>query len=381
MKRQNICIIIITVCLLHTIACTNKKSSDKDNSFLYFNMDKIEKPKLKDVFSSIEIDTLELNDKSIIGKRFSGQHIIVVPDKYYIAIDNRYVINIFNADGTFVSSSIDCIGKGPKQYLIMQDIAYNYAENTIEVLDPFSNNIFVYNIDFVFLRKHKMTIKPKDRFRSFYPLQKDFYALIDKSETSTIHFYNTKTKESKETKYEGKIASITSNQSPFRNTNGTLYFIPPEVNNKMYVCNPQTGELIKYLKMEGSNWLNKKDIKTFNDKEEEISRYIFSESQKYTPLNRFINEQYVITLLIKHGKQYINIYNRKTNNHRTFSKLPSNKENIPTCVHLEDDVMYAFIQPSELFDFIDVDLVKNKEILKTIDDESNPCIVKYRLKM
>ena len=373
-------IIITTICLLQIIACTNKKERDQHATLLYFNMNNIEKPKLKDVFSSIEIDTLEFSNMSIIGKRFRGKYFIYIPNKYYIITDNRYVINIFNTKGDFISSSINCLGEGPGKYFIMQDIVYNYAENTIEVLDPFSN-IFVYDMNFNFLQKYKVTIKPNDRFRYFYPLQKDFYALIDNTEISTIHLYNTKTKITKKIKYDGMIAPLTTNLSPFRIVDDRLYFLPPEINNNIFFCDPQSGLLSREFQMEGSNCLNKRDVEKYNNNPKEISNYISTENKRFVPLNRFINQQYAITVLLKQGQLFSNIYNMETNKNRTFSKSPSYDENIPTCVHLEENVMYALVEPSEIADFIDIDLVRNKDILKTLKDDDNPCVVKYTIKI
>lgn len=376
----NIKIIFTAIFLLQNIACSSKKEKNQDKTILYFTMAKIEEPKLKDVFSSIEIDTLEFSDKSIIGKRFQGKFFISILNKYYIITDDRYVINIFNNEGIFISSSINCVGEGPGKYFIMQDVAYNDAENTIEVLDPFGN-IFVYDINFNFLHKIKVEIEPKEKFRYFYPLQKDFYALIDNTEKSTIHLFNSKNKKSKKIRYDGMIAQITANQSPFRYVEKRLYFTPPEINNNVFIFDPQSGILTQNLLMEGSNWIKKSDVEKFNNNLEDISRYISMESQKYAPLNRFINQEYAITMLLKQGGLYINIYNRITNKNKTFSKSPSYAENIPNCVHLEGNVMYALIEPSEINDFIDVDLVENKDILKTLKLDDNPCVVKYKLKI
>lgn len=177
------------------------------------------------------------------------------------------------------------------------------------------------------------------------------------------------------------IAQITANQSPFRYVEKRLYFTPPEINNNVFIFDPQSGILTQNLLMEGSNWIKKSDVEKFNNNLEDISRYISMESQKYAPLNRFINQEYAITMLLKQGGLYINIYNRITNKNKTFSKSPSYAENIPNCVHLEGNVMYALIEPSEINDFIDVDLVENKDILKTLKLDDNPCVVKYKLKI
>lgn len=372
--------IFTILCLLQIIACSNKEEKKQDTTLLLFSMKDIEKPVLKDIFSSIEIDTLELNQNSLIGKPFGGKHFMVIPNKYYIAIDDRFVISIFNIKGSFISNSINCLGNGPGEYLILQDVAYNPAENTIEVLDPFSN-IYVYDMNFKFLHKHKIALEPNDRFRSFYPLRKNFYALMDDSELSTIHTYDTKTEESITIQYDGRISPMSANHAPFQQVDEILYFIPPEVNNNIFFCDPQTGLLNRAFQMEGGNCLTVSEIEKYKDDPEGLSRYIDSESQKFAPLSRFLSKQYAITFLLKQGQLYNNIYNRETNKNRTFSKSPSYDKNIPTIVHLEDDVIYAFIQPSEIEDFIDVDLVVNKEILNTLDGEDNPYVVKYKLKI
>lgn len=373
-------ILFTVLCLLQIIACSSKKEKQHDTTVLSFSMDDIEKPVLKDIFSSIEIDTLELSDNSLIGRPFGGKHFMVIPYKYYITIDNKFVISIFNIEGTFISNSINCLGNGPGEYLILQDVAYNPSENTIEVLDPF-NNIYVYDINFKFLHKHKITLQPNDRFRRFYPLRKDFYALMDNTEFSTIHLYDTKTEKSSTIQYDGRISPMSANQAPFQQVDDILYFIPPEVNNNVFVCDPQTGLLSNAFEMEGNNCLIESDVEKYHDDPEELSKYIHSKSQKYAQLNRFLSKQYAITFLLKQGKLYNNIYNRETNKNRAFSKSPTYEENIPTIVHLEGDVIYAFIQPSEIYDFIDIDLVVNKEVLNTLDSEDNPCVVKYKLKI
>lgn len=375
-------IVFTILCLLYTIACSKKGEEEKSehSTLLSFSMKDIEKPRLNDIFSSIEIDTLEISDQSLIGRPYSGKYFIAVPHKYYIVTDNNYLITLFDTKGNFISNSANCIGEGPGEYSIMQDIAYNDAENTIEVLDPFSN-IYVYDTNFNFLRKHTIVAESNDRFRRFHPLRKDFYALIDNTELSTFYTYNTKTKETNTIKYDGAIAHQSANLSPFQNVDGKLYFTPPEINNNIFLCDPHTGSLSKAFEMLGSDCLTKSDFDSLTDDPKETARYISSESNKYAQLNRFVSQQYIITVLLKQEKIYTNIYNRQTHNNRTFSKSSSFDENIPTCVHLQGDMMYGFVQPSEIDGFIDIDLVVNKEILETLEADDNPCVVKYKLKI
>ncbi|RNC63290.1 6-bladed beta-propeller [Proteiniphilum sp. X52] len=363
-------------------SCNNNKEKLSNHATINLTVDleSIKEPQLKDVFSTIHIDTLEYTNHSVIGNPFNGKYYIYVPEKYFILADNRYVISIFDTNGKFLSSSINCIGEGPREYSILQDFNYNKHDNTMEVLDHLGN-IVVYDMSFNFISKHKIALKPADRVRIIYPYEKDNYALIDDTQKSIVYLYNKKNKKMGAINYDGIIAPVTANSTPFRHFAGEIYFFPCEINNTIFIFNTKSKTFIPKYNIKSNKSINRKSVNKLKGGIEAISKYVGYESNYYSPLNRFLSDTYMITLFIKGGNQFINIYNLKTNKNSTFSKSPHYKENIPTCYFLENDFMHAIIQPDEIYDFIDVSLVENKKILNSLNEFGNPLIVKYKLKL
>lgn len=372
----------IFVPLLIISGCTtSEKYSNKDGITSYsISLDSFKEPQLNNIFSSIEIDIMELSDQSIVGSPFHGKHYIHVENKYHIFIDNRYVINIFNIEGRFIASSTQCIGEGPQQYQILQEANYNRYTDAIDVLDPFGN-ITSYDLSFNFVSKYNIKLKSKEQFSHFYPVSQSSYALIDKSEQSKVYIYNSLNEKAKELNYEGTIAQVSANVSPFREHNGLLYFYPPEINNNIFIFNSEQQALSKVINIESPDCLNGSDIKSFKGDLEQVSSYIMNDGDKYTPINRFVSNQYIYTQLVKGSKPYINILNTSTGKSFSFLKDPLFKKNIPNCQYINGDTMYAIIQPHEINDFMDETLLTNNEILALISEDGNPLVVKYKLKI
>lgn len=384
-KILKCCVFLMNILVLMSSvisSCANSETEKETDKITTYSMQlsNFKKPNLNDLYLSIEIDTLEFSSQSLIGNPFHGKHYIHVKNKFHIFIDDRYVINIFNLEGEFISSSSRCIGKGPEQYLIMQDVNYNPYADTVEILDPFGN-IMIYDSCFNFHSKHKIKIKSSERFRYFYPVSKELYILIDKSESSSIHLYNLVKGTGKVMKYEGAIAPVSANVSPIREFDDILYFYPPQVNNYIFSFNPETNSLIKEVHIESEQYINKEDIRRFKDNLDEVLTFITTNNKKYTPLNRFLSDQYLYTLLMKENRPFINILNIMTGKSLSFLKDPLFEKNIPNCQYIEGNTMYAIIQPDEIDDFIETHLLVNKEILSSIKEDGNPLIVKYRLKI
>ena len=50
-------------------------------------------------------------------------------------------------------------------------------------------------------------------------------------------------------------------------------------------------------------------------------------------------------------------------------------------ISIEGKTVYAIIYPTDIGQFIDNDLITNKNILQTIKEDDNPYIIKYELKL
>lgn len=373
-------ILLIAVALFIT-ACNNaKKENVSDTPTITINLDNVYKPNFKEIINSIEICPLETN-KSLIGNLFRQKKAIYIPDKFYIIIDDNYVIHLFNKKGEFISNSSKCIGQGPQEYYILQDVAFNNINNALDILDPFGN-ITSYSENFKFKSKNKISARTKDRFRKLFPIDDSQYILLDDTERGSFILYDINKDETiKKITYPGLIAEISANRTPFNYYNNELLFIPPEVNNFIFTYNIEKNEITPCLLIDGGiNSINKSDLNNLNSIEEK-STFIFRDCHKYSPVNRLYNKKYIISTYVKQTKLYTNIYNTETQNNKTFKMEENLSPNLPEFFAIENDTAFAILYPTDLEKFIDKDLVLNKNILHTIKEDDNPCIVKYKIKL
>lgn len=155
------------------------KGSGSSVKSIAIHLDKVVKPDFKQIFSSIEIVPLELNDSSIVGNIYRKK--LYIPGKYYVIVDADHVIRVFDMDGKYISSSAKCIGKGPTEYYIYQDVSYNIEDDTFVVLDPFGN-LTIYTSTFEFISKKKISFQTTDRPRELFILNRHLCILADSME-------------------------------------------------------------------------------------------------------------------------------------------------------------------------------------------------------
>lgn len=378
MRKEVILLIVIPWLIT---ACNNiKKENDSSTPTITINLNDIYKPNFKEIFSSIEICPLETKE-SLVGNLFRRKKAIYIPDKFYIIIDDDYVIHIFNKKGEFISNSSKCIGQGPHEYYILQDVAFNKINNTLDILDPFGN-ITSFSENFNFKSRKKINAQTKDRFRKLFPIDNSQYILLDDTERGSFILYDiNKDKTIKKITYPGLIAEMSANSAPFNYYNNELLFIPPEVNNYIFIYNKEKKEITPNLLINGgTNSINKSDLNNLKSIEER-STFIFRDSPKYSPVNRLYSKDYLISTYVKQTKLFINIYNTDTHNNKTFKTEKELKLNLPEFFAIENNTAFAIIHPMDLEKFIDKDLITNKNILRTIKEDDNPCIIKYNIKL
>lgn len=378
MKKGFILLIIIPWLIT---ACNNVKNENCTNiPTVTINLDNIYEPKFKEIFSSIEICPLE-TDKSLIGNLFRRKKALYIPNKFYVIIDDDYIIHLFNKKGEFISNSSKCIGQGPREYYILQDVAFNNINNTLDILDPFGN-ITSYSESFEFESRNKINIQTKDRFRKLFPIDNSQYILLDDTERGSFILYDIKKDEKiKKITYPGLIAEMSANSTPFSSYNNELFFIPPEVNNFIFIYDKEKKEIIPNLLIDGGvKSINKSDLDNLRSVEER-STFMFRDSHKFSPVNRLYNKKYIISTYVKQTKLFVNICNTKTYNNITLKMDENLNPNLPEFFAIENDVVFAIVHPMDLEKFIDMDLVLNENILQTIKEDDNPCIIKYRIRL
>ena len=103
MNKTNI--LLSVLCLL-ICSCNNiVKKGDTNEKSISVNLENISNPNFKEIFNSIEICPLETNDSSLIGNFFNTKKAFYIPNKYYVVIDDNYIIHLFNMKGEAISNS------------------------------------------------------------------------------------------------------------------------------------------------------------------------------------------------------------------------------------------------------------------------------------
>lgn len=185
----------------------------------------------------------------------------------------------------------------------------------------------------------------------------------------------------KRIEYNGLIAEVTSIDSPLNFSDNKLYFTPPEVNNKLFIFDTKKMDLTPIYYIDGGDkCIEKSDLNQFKSSQER-SEFIFRDSRKYTPINRLCNEKYIISTCIRQQNLYVNIHNIEKKQNCTFKKDRDISPNLPSFFAIENNTVFAILYPVDIRDFIDNDLVIDKNVLQTIKEDDNPCIIKYQMKL
>ncbi|MFW5707770.1 MAG: 6-bladed beta-propeller [Bacteroidota bacterium] len=94
------------------------------------------------IISEMKMVELEKTQESLVGEIVK---IELSEEKLFIQGKNYEGIKIFNSDGTF-NKTFSNKGKGPGEYIEIQDFIIDSGRNTIEILDKKNNQIFVYDL-------------------------------------------------------------------------------------------------------------------------------------------------------------------------------------------------------------------------------------------
>ncbi|MBB4620334.1 6-bladed beta-propeller [Parabacteroides faecis] len=375
--------VIFIICVLvygtNGIRGCSKEKGFSEVKSLSVNVEKVVDPDFKQVFSSIELLPLELNDLSMVGHIYGKK--LYVPGKYYVIVDRDHVIKVFDMGGRFVSSSEKCVGKGPSEYLILQDISYNDEEDTFAVLDPFGF-ITIYTSSFKFVSKNKISLQTTDRPRNLFILDGRLCILSDSSERGRYYVYDYSTDQLvREIEYPGLIYPLSSVQVPFYYMEDHLYFTPPEINDYVFEIDRKSYTPIPLFHLDaGRRSLTTDDVKGIKFGTEEGSLFIMKECKKYSPVSRFFNMDYIVSTYINNNNFYFNLCNISSGKNVTVSYQYGNFPVFPNFFALDkDNTLITILYPYELENYMDSSLVTDKGLFHTMSEEDNPCIVKYKL--
>ena len=219
--------------------------------------------------------------------------------------------------------------------------------------------------------------------KQLHYIGENIYALIDDDKFSTIYFYNYNSdKIVNKTQYHGTITLQSASIRPFKRVGESLYFIPPTVNDNIFIFDKESHVIHNILNIDsGDDALKSSDLKGLEIKSMEAADFVLN-SSKYFCIDRYYNEKHIASIYLKQQNRYINFFNINSGENVTFSIKRDDQKKIPVAelFCMDDSSLYAIIYPFEMDKYVDINLLSNKEIINNISDDNYQVIIKYYLK-
>lgn len=150
-------IILLTLSLSIFISCMNGDKAKVSNSIQEINIKKDVNniSDISDLSNSIQFIKLETNPECLIG----NINKIINYNGFYYILDNRYANALFkfNAEGKYIDK-IHSVGKGPGQYLKLQDFCIDKKNGIIYLYDISQRQLLSYDFKFNYLSSTKINI-------------------------------------------------------------------------------------------------------------------------------------------------------------------------------------------------------------------------------
>jgi hypothetical protein len=352
----------------------------------------------------IKIVPLETLDTALVKVPQSLQPIKSEKGKYLL-FDSNQTVFLFDEAGKFVSSSQHCRGEGPKEYMTASDVLYNPYHDLIEIYDPNNGgSIIGYDENFNFQRKIKLGHKKGFTAQIVSALDSTLYALepvrLKESDLYLTLFEHNENGDSRQVSVpcceEGYVAPLNMMQKVFTQTDAALYYSPDYMDYHFYLFDVENRTFAPVCRLDvGDDVVTRKkldaqyDEASFTDvlKNQEIinrkNTYLLS-SDYMLPIIRLINDSYIYVHLISDRKPYDYVYDRSSG--KGFLVTPDCPVSFYRCFAMQDNVLYTLLYPYELEKYITEEHRKYMtddtwNLLQYIEEEDNPIVVEYHLKM
>lgn len=348
----------------------------------------------------IEIIPLETSSNSLI-KNIKKMKYIKELDSYLI-LDTRQIVFLFDKNGNLKFSSYGKRGNGAEEYLMAVDVEYNPYMKSIDLLDP-SGVGMVNMYDTLCHWKERITLNQVgETYSIMMPFSDEFYAfapIFYSDEASRyICLYNWKNKsyDTQKIYYQNYIANIHMINSSLFKLKAGNYFTPPCLDYTFYKIDMQEHRLIPTIKLDfGEKNITKEmlddrfgSVLEKSDKQSVIdaNNKIIMEKNNFLlnsdypiPVVRLLNDDFVYAYIIANQKNSSFIYNRIDGKGYLIT---DDFFKIPFGSWLEGNVLYSFISPYDIEQYINKEYMSAETIMKIkkMKEDDNPVILKYYLK-
>ena len=262
---------------------------------------------ISSIFPKYSLLPLENKSESLIG------HIgkIEIFDNLLFILDEKYLarIFVFNANNGDFIRTIGKIGQGPGEYLSLNDFSIDQKNGKIYFLCE-QNMIYTYSQEGIFLEKKELPFFASNmeyKNKRFYfrcDFRSTHHLVITDEDMNIISKYL-------ETDLYKKADRKQIHHFQKRENGITFHRF---LDNRIYKIN-ENGELhVAYQLGLGEDAIEMKDVSNLNS--HEIKDQLKSQKTYYKYFTE--NDKYAFILFFKKGIPYISIFNKKTNQSKTY---------------------------------------------------------------
>jgi hypothetical protein len=346
-----------------------------------------DRPSVPDIFEKIEIIPLETTNNSLLDFRSSSPNKTIKHNDciYFLEID-RAMISVFTSDGKFLRR-LDRKGRGPGEYLSINDFIVNRFTNNLEILSPELRCIFVYDLE---------TFKPIETIplpadlpavHQFHNLTPDVYALVSYAGDVKLFFYSVKDGKTMEANYflpewfNNNTGYVSSRDYTFYVYNDELCF-EQMYNGQVFTLSPDNYELIPRYSWDMGKHSFSPSVLPGNESADYYMRTTRDISMSFAILFQIFQENsryYITRFRFKNRYKHL-IYKKETQDYLLFETFAEGGQFIPEWS--DDNAFYSVISPMYINLVINESMLdeKNQRIYSQIKEDDNPMIIKYTLK-
>jgi hypothetical protein len=337
---------------------------------------------LSDWISSVEIIPLETNEQSIVG---TCRHVEYRHQRFYIHDDRQHAVFVFDSTGKFLFNTLSNKGRGRGEYDSMTGFVIHPSTGNLEILDPFSRKINVYDRDGNFIREITL---PRDLLsvRSFQALPDDlylFYTPRDPNDDRSLQLFSVRENRVIKRTFplpEKANCLATVNSTSFYWLNDTLHFSPAFSNNEVFQVTEGLSTRVKYAYDYGKHTFHweklpaKQDRAFYGNFYENNPAYAFEMNMSENNLLRFC-------FFMWQENMYIHRYDKQTRQQEIASYRFKDGGCILPPRWIDDTFIYNVANPDELPFMITKGLLssRDQEKVDRVKEDDNPVIIKYRV--
>ena len=373
-----ICLYIILGYIM--LSCSRIKDVNEKTTI---DIAKIQEVNIFDLFDSIRINAMQTDNSCQISQI---RKIIYWDKELYVFDKKQKAILIFKTNGEF-SRKIHNIGKGPGEYLNIEDFTLNPYNRNIEFVDGY--NLYVYKNDGQFINKVRIANNEIKSCNEIMIMNSDTIVFTGPSRKNIITLYSRKNQKAHNIQeiYPSWIKEkmpVNPNVRFYRN--GSIVNYLEGFSNKVYSVN-SNGFTIKYEwdfgkynfnfeKQELSNLIQSSSLKEImNNFESFTSKYVIQFTHNVE------NNTYILTDFLLKGIPATLIYNKVNKKYLVFNGELSNLIFSSQIEFIGEDKLIIVIDPIKIKNLPKNWFSKtNQEIINELNISSNPIILKLNIK-